>query len=372
MKNQDQGAIKLAPILLVNVGTVFGGAEVYIARLASLLAGRVRMIAFCAHSRLADQLRAAGVIVFRLPMLPSRRINRAAKYLNALLAMIYLVLRYRIRFAHFNGYQTSYLIPIARLVGATSLITPHHLPDSGLFRWWYKVTARWADGAINVSCVMDQIHRELLPSLPSTMIPNWAPQPKDLPVLLSLTPKRRVLFIGRLVGNKGLSTLLDAIREFDRTMELLVCGEGPLREHYESQAKNLPVTFLGYAPELHRLYSEVDALVIPSLGPEGSCLVALDAMAYGLPCIMSDLPVFREIAENGKAAFLFEAGQTQDLVRAIRHLLTDREQTMLMAKYARSLVERKYSEHLVKSKYIALFSKLQSGARRELSSRRAL
>jgi glycosyltransferase involved in cell wall biosynthesis len=372
MKGEGQQTAELAPILLVNVGTVLGGAEVYIDRLATLLMGRVRMIAFCAHSGLADQLHSVGVTVIQLPALRWRRLNRSAKYLSALLAMIYLVFRYRIRVIHFNGYQTSFLIPIAKLLGATALITPHHLPNSGLFRWWYKLTARWADGAINVSGVMNQTHRDLLPSVPSAVIPNWAPQPAALQVSLSPMPKRKLLFVGRLVGNKGLSTLLDAVREFDRTIELLVCGEGPLRDEYEIQAKNLPVTFLGYAPELHRLYSEVDALVIPSLGPEGSCLVALEAMSYGLPCIMSGLPVFKEIAENGKAALIFEAGEAKDLVRAIRQLMTDREQIMRMVKYAQSLVEREYSEYSAMNKYLLLFSKFQSALRRELSSENVL
>lgn len=342
-------------ILLVNIGTVMGGAEVYIERLACLLSDRVEIFALCGNQELARRLRLHGATVCQMPLMHQRKLFRYAKYVIAIPLLMYLSVRYRVFLSHFNGYQTSYLIPLAKLTGNLAIITPHHLPPSWILRHWYGLTVRSADLVVNVSEVVNQQHRIVVPKVETTMIPNWLPETPNPASSWKYERRSRLLFVGRLVDNKGLPVLLNALRSLDSKIELVVAGEGPMRQEYEAAAGNLPVRFLGYAEDLRRLYSEVDALVVPSLGPEGSCLVALEAMAAGLPCILSDLPVYEEIADGGKAALLFRAGDTEDLVRAIGSLYSKPELIAQMRHYAREMIEQRYSEAAVRKRYLSLF-----------------
>ena len=52
---------------------------------------------------------------------------------------------------------------------------------------------------------------------------------------------------------------------------------------------------------------------MPSMGPEGLPMTSLEAMAHGLPCIFSDLPVHHEITDHGKGAYLFRSGEVESL-----------------------------------------------------------
>jgi glycosyltransferase involved in cell wall biosynthesis len=117
----------------------------------------------------------------------------------------------------------------------------------------------------------------------------------------------------------------------------------------------LPVEFRGFEKDLSLLYKQVDALVVPSRGPEGSCLVALEAMAYGLPCIMSDLPVYQEISDRGAAALLFPVGDSGELANAIRHCVNDNTLRGRLASHAYSMVQSRYSTDAAKSAYLQAF-----------------
>ena len=92
----------------------------------------------------------------------------------------------------------------------------------------------------------------------------------------------------------------------------------------------------------------------PSLGPEGLPLVSLEAMAHGLPCIFSDLPVHREITAGGKAAALFDRVM-QSLARQLNRLLDSEQRRQSYALAARQLVEQRYSRSIAAQQYVEAF-----------------
>ena len=73
------------------------------------------------------------------------------------------------------------------------------------------------------------------------------------------------------------------------------------------------VRFVGFQRNLREFYERADIFVMPSLGPEGLPMTSLEAMAHGLPCIFSDLPVHHEITDHGKGAYLFRSGEVESL-----------------------------------------------------------
>ncbi len=330
-------------ILLVSVATVLGGAEVYLQRLTEILALRAQVFAVCIHPIVAKRLRLAGVEVVQIPELFGARVNRIAKYPIAFCVVIYMVLAHRIQTVHLNGYHSCFLAAPARLLGCFTLITPHHMPAAKYAQRWYIAAARWVHCAINVSEFSDAQHRSVLPYLRTVVIRNWIPQ---IPPRLSGRSHPRipqVLFVGRLVGNKGLPDLLDAVRLLQGSIKVIVAGEGPLRAEWEALSESLPVRFVGFCEDLTSLYPEVDALVVPSHDAEASCLAALEAMAHRVPCIMSDLPAYREIADDGTTAVLYPMGDVAALASAIQQVTSDREFACRLAANACNMIKRQYS-----------------------------
>jgi len=141
--------------------------------------------------------------------------------------------------------------------------------------------------------------------------------------------ERVVLFAGRLVYYKGLQYLIDAVRGLD--LKLLIAGEGPLRPMLERRIEvgNLgsKIRVLGRVSdaELANLYSIADLFVLPSTEPsEAFGLVQLDAMAYGLPVINTDLPSgVPTVSVHGETGLTVRPADSVALREAIAMILSD-------------------------------------------------
>lgn len=143
-------------------------------------------------------------------------------------------------------------------------------------------------------------------------------------------PEERLLyFVGRLVREKGLDVLLDAMpRVLERLPEvkLVVAGTGPALEGLRRKAASLPfadkVFFTGFISDLDRdcLYLVADAAIFPSLyEPFG--IVALEAMAAGTPVIVSDAGGFSEVVRHNETGIRVHAGDPESLAWGILHTL---------------------------------------------------
>ena len=135
----------------------------------------------------------------------------------------------------------------------------------------------------------------------------------------------RLLFVGRLEVQKNVARLIDALALVKEKVQLRIVGDGALRAQLEQRAaaSGLPVQFAGalHGEDLLRTYAEADAFVLPS-DREGMALVALEAMAAGLPVIATDVPGNAElIAGRG----LLAAPDPAALAEAIDAVAADRE-----------------------------------------------
>jgi glycogen(starch) synthase len=174
------------------------------------------------------------------------------------------------------------------------------------------------------------------------VIPNGV-DPNDLRPVGDLRALRRefaapreklVLFVGRLVYEKGFQLALDALPGVIGRLEnvrFLVAGSGTYEEELRAQAQRLGLSehgiFLGWIGDdaLHSLYRIADLCVVPSIyEPFG--LVALEAMASGCPCIVADTGGLREVVPSGERVGLrFNGGDAEHLGVMIERLLIDGE-----------------------------------------------
>jgi glycosyltransferase involved in cell wall biosynthesis len=155
------------------------------------------------------------------------------------------------------------------------------------------------------------------------------PQREALRGQLGLSSGRPVLlFVGRLSPEKGLETLLQALRLLDEKERpyLLLAGEGPQSRWLHSKAAASladDVRFLGFVSQsrLPALYDLCDALVLPSLHePWG--MVVNEVMNAGRPLILSDrVGSARDLLKDGDNGLSFPAGNPAALAGAIRRVL---------------------------------------------------
>jgi phosphatidylinositol alpha-mannosyltransferase len=124
---------------------------------------------------------------------------------------------------------------------------------------------------------------------------------------LALGP--RLLFLGRLDPRNGLETLFKAMPHVLRSLpkaQLVVVGDGPLRRHYEIQARSISrnVRFIGHIyNERPDYYGSSDIYLCPTTRASFG-ITLLEAMACGTPMVVSDIVGFRELIDGGEEAML--------------------------------------------------------------------
>lgn len=134
------------------------------------------------------------------------------------------------------------------------------------------------------------------------------PLPIDTKYELNNHDDKYILFFGRLSKEKGVKTLIDAMK--DKKYRLKVLGTGPLEEELKDYIKsnNIPnVELLGFksGEELTNYVRKSRCVVLPSEWYENGPYSAMEAMALGKPLIVSNLGGLPELVEDSKNGFIF-------------------------------------------------------------------
>ncbi len=159
--------------------------------------------------------------------------------------------------------------------------------------------------------------------------------------------KVRLLFVGRLAGQKGLPYLLQALAKLGpevlNSTELELVGSGPdegaLRAMTGELRLNNVVKFLGWVPreEIPDHYRAADVFVLPSLD-EGLPNVVLEAMGCGNALVATDIRGNQELVSNGGNGLLVPAADSNSLAEALGKVITDRELRERMGRISRMKV----------------------------------
>jgi glycosyltransferase involved in cell wall biosynthesis len=164
----------------------------------------------------------------------------------------------------------------------------------------------------------------------------------------NIPPKRRPEtltfgFIGTLSEIKGAHILIEAIKHIPREFEFGVKIYGKFEEEqhpdYTAKLKTLAegdkrIEFCGTFPneEIGKIFSGLDALVVPSIWYENTPLVIFSAHAAGVPVIGSDLGGISEVVHHGKNGLLFEKGDSAGLSELMKMVIEDRSLLERLAK----------------------------------------
>jgi glycosyltransferase involved in cell wall biosynthesis len=246
---------------------------------------------------------------------------------------------YDVIHAHSHLYFSTNLAAIARRLGGPPLaITNHGLysqtaPEAVFDAYLRTVGRSTFDRADAVFCYTEEDRerlREVGVSAPIAVVPNGIDTSRFTPD--GPTSERLpdtgpiVLFVGRLVEGKrprDAVAALGRLRETHPDAQLIICGDGPLREGVERAAAERGLTgavsLLGHVPydEMPAVYRGADALVLPSRA-EGLPRTVLEALASGIPAVVSDLEQVAPVVEGvGQTVPVGDVDGFADALRAV-------------------------------------------------------
>lgn len=176
------------------------------------------------------------------------------------------------------------------------------------------------------------------------------------------------LFVGRLVGDKGINELVKAFVKLHKELEntrLILIGNNearldPLLTETIALIDNcIAIEAVGrkYGNELLAYYAASDCFVFPSYR-EGFPNVVLEAGAMGLPSIVTDINGSREIIQHGQNGIIIPSKNAEALYEAMKTMLIDKENTRLMKENARSMVGDRFDQVFVKQCLIDFYKEI--------------
>jgi glycosyltransferase involved in cell wall biosynthesis len=182
---------------------------------------------------------------------------------------------------------------------------------------------------------------------------------------LSLPPEARLIAaVGRLWPQKRIKDLIwaaDLLKVIRDDVHLLVIGEGPLRsqlERFRSQVRiEDKVHFLGHRPDVLSLLPHCEMLWLAS-GFEGLPNVVMEAMAAGIPPVVSDIPGNRDLVVDGESGYLVPNGDRAAFARAAQRMLENPELAQRLGAAARERMLREFSIAKMVRRYMDLYRRL--------------
>jgi glycosyltransferase involved in cell wall biosynthesis len=158
-----------------------------------------------------------------------------------------------------------------------------------------------------------------------------------------------LLFVGRIEEAKGVHILLKALPKIlkeNKKLHLKIVGSGSQINYIKNLAKELGVAnfvkFSGHlsSKQIMNLNSRATIIIVPSLWPEPFGIVGLEAMGFGKPVIGTRVGGIPEWLENGKAGYLVDPGNSNQISDKVIQLISDRKKYLRMSKNARIKAEQ--------------------------------
>ena len=176
-------------------------------------------------------------------------------------------------------------------------------------------------------------------------------------------------FVGRVVKDKGITELIDAFTKIElnhKNVKLLLVGPresdlDPLSQDTLSLIdKSNAIIEIGYKDDIRPYLSISHVFVFPSYR-EGFPNVVMQAGAFNLPCIVSDINGCNELIINEVNGEIVEVKNTQDLFQSMKRVLDNKDYRVKLTNQARQLIVDKYEQQFVWSEILKEYKVLLNG-----------
>ena len=274
---------------------------------------------------------------------------------------------------HIHSEGPAFMSFIPHLFGKHVIVTVHGL-DYQRTKWgkWArkyilqgeKNAVKYADEIIVLSRNMQQYFLEKYNRntiyIPNGVGINYAIEPNAILDEFLLKKDDYILYLGRLVPEKGIKYLIEAYKMCRTEKKLVIAGGASDSDEYanllKKSAKSKNIIFTGFVQGkiLRELYSNAYLYVLPS-DLEGMPLSLLEAMSYGNCCITSN--IFECTNVLGDAGVVFEKGNVSDLREQIQRLIDDKPEVERLRLKAKERVRKSFNWDVVVDDTIELYKK---------------
>ena len=276
---------------------------------------------------------------------------------------------------HYHAEGPCAMIPLIKFFSKKKIVATIHGLDWQRAKWGSgfaskyikfgeKMAAKYADEIIVLSNNVQEYFKNTY-NRKTNFIPNGVNKPQILkPDIIKKKYKLKkedyILFLGRIVPEKGIHYLIEAFNKIDTNKKLVIAGGASDTDSYYSELKekakaNKNIIFTGFVQgqELEELYSNAYIYCLPS-DLEGMPLSLLEAMSYGLCCLTSDIKECSDvIADKGKT---FLKSNVDDLTAKIQQLLADENLVKKYKKESQNYILEKYNWDDIVEKTLQLYN----------------
>ena len=262
---------------------------------------------------------------------------------------------------HIHAEGPAFFSWLPKMFGKRVIVTIHGIDwqrekwksgfGSKFIRQGEKNAVKYADEIIVLSKRVQEYFRDTY-GRETCFIPNGVnrPEVQDAKLIaekFGLTKDSYILFLGRLVPEKGIRYLIEAFKNVKTNKKLVIAGGSSDTDSFMNELKDLAkdddrVIFTGFVQGqiLDELYSNAYIYTLPS-DLEGMPLSLLEAMSYGNCCLVSDIPECAEVVED--KALIFKKSDVNDLREKLQDACDHPEKVIEMKKQAADFICEKYN-----------------------------
>ena len=359
--------MKLALVGTRGVPANYSGFETAVENIgARLAAGGHDVTVYCRPHAVESRYRSyRGMTLVHLPTIPTKHLDT---FVHTLLSTVHMALFARPDAAVYFIVGNAPSAALSRLAGIPAVLNVDGLdserakwsgPAKRYLRWAQRNARRCADRLITDSEVLQRIYRERYHAA-TEFIPYGAdmdgPDTGEHLTRLGLRERGYLLFVGRLVPENNAHVLLEAFRDLETDLRLVVVGDAPYEEHYQDGlraafAGDPRVLFTGYlfGEGYRELARHAEIFVVPSeVG--GTHPVLLEAMCAGNCVVVNDHEPNLEVL--GDAGLSYPAAEgAAGLRRALQTLLDHPERIAALREAAAGRAQAVYTWDVVTEAY---------------------
>lgn len=383
-RKKDKKHLRIAMIGHKRIPSREGGVEIVVDELSVRLAARGHKVD--AYNRYGhhvsgkkydeeygrgDRKYYKGIRIRIIPTFQSSKLN--AIVYSFLATLRALTIPYDVLHYHAEGPCAMLWIP--KLFRRRIVVTIHGLDwqrakwgnfASFVIKFGEKMAAKYADEIIVLSRNVQQYFRDTY-GRETIFIPNAVDVPKKRTAELitekyGLRENEYILFLARIVPEKGLHYLIEAFRGTNTDKKLVIAGGNSQAVDYmnkihrmASEDDRIILTDFVQGQVLEELYSNAYAFILPS-DVEGMALSLLEAMSYGCCCLVSDISENTEVVED--KALTFAHGNVKDLREKLEYMLQHPEIVEEYKKHSSEFICRKYNWEEVLEQTLRLYRKV--------------